>query len=327
MTFQAGPSLNRCVGRASQDTRPKKFQSRYPCHPTMKSVLAWSLFTAFAAEAAITTVNVLEFGKAGTVRRTQAKSPETSVEGVVSFWSALHEGGASQIQHAGMAVVPDLFRKPDTGVVVGIAGRDVDLYALESFSSLETIEESAGFMELPGNRCDALLKSVSEIEDVPVDALVQSAVMHGKKSGLSGVKTVVDGENAASLNKQISSMLVEFKTLAQETGQTIVVHVVFEQEASSSRRRRLEDNNQAEAADNVEDDQEQNGFYGQGYYVNGVYVTRYKTMFQIQYFNVVMWTAIGLVFAILYAIFLMIYMPLEPDTLLFGESAKLVGDD
>jgi hypothetical protein len=294
----------------------------------MKSVLAWSLFTAFAADAAMTTVNVLEFGKAGTVRRTQAKSPETSVEGVISFWSALHEGGASQIQHAGMAVVPDLFRKPDTGVVVGITGSDVDLYALESFSSLETIEESAGFMDLPGNRCDALLKSVSEIEDVTVDALVQSAVKHGKKSGFTGIKTVVDGENASTLNSQISSMLAEFKTLAQETGQTIVVHVVFEQEASTSRRRRLEDNNQAEAADNAEDDQEQNGFYGQaGYYVNGVYVTRYKTMFQIQYFNVVMWTAIGLVCAIFYAIFLMIYMPLEPDTLLFGESAKLVGDE
>jgi hypothetical protein len=275
----------------------------------MKSLLVWSLFTAFAADAATTTINVLEFGKAGTVRRTQAKSPETSVEGVVSFWSALHEGGASQIQHAGMAFVPDLFRKPDTGVVVGITGSAVDLY------------------ELPGNRCDALLKSVSEIEDVPVDALVKSAVNHGKKSGLTGVKTVVDGENAALLNNQISSMLAEFKTLAQETGQTIIVHVVFEQEASTSRRRRLEDNNQAEAADNVEDDQEQNGFYGQGYYVNGVYVTRYKTMFQIQYFNVVMWTAIGLVCAIFYAIFLMIYMPLEPDTLLFGESAKLVGDE
>jgi hypothetical protein len=55
-------------------------------------------------------------------------------------------------------------------------------------------------------------------------------------------------------------------------------------------------------------------------------VTPYKTMFQIQYFNVVLWTALGLVAVLLFAIYLTIYMPLEADTLLFGESAKMMSD-
>jgi len=56
-------------------------------------------------------------------------------------------------------------------------------------------------------------------------------------------------------------------------------------------------------------------------------VTPYKTMFQIQYFNVVLWTAIGLTITLISTIYLMLYMPLMPDTLLFGESAKVMGDD
>ena len=50
-------------------------------------------------------------------------------------------------------------------------------------------------------------------------------------------------------------------------------------------------------------------------------------MFQIQYFNIVLWTAIGLAAILFFSIFLMMYMPLMPDTLLFGESAKLVAED
>jgi hypothetical protein len=49
-------------------------------------------------------------------------------------------------------------------------------------------------------------------------------------------------------------------------------------------------------------------------------------MFQIQYFNVVLWTSIGLVVLLLFVIWLVIDMPLEADTLLFGESAKMMGE-
>jgi hypothetical protein len=70
-----------------------------------------------------------------------------------------------------------------------------------------------------------------------------------------------------------------------------------------------------------------NGYYGYGYYNRyGNYATPYKTMFQIQYFNVVLWTSITLVVLTFATVSMMINMPLEADTLLFGESAKMVGE-
>jgi hypothetical protein len=70
-----------------------------------------------------------------------------------------------------------------------------------------------------------------------------------------------------------------------------------------------------------------NGYYGYGYYnAYGEWVTPYKTMFQIQYFNVVLWTSVALVLVLFFTVYLMINMPLMADTLLFGESAKMAGD-
>jgi hypothetical protein len=45
-------------------------------------------------------------------------------------------------------------------------------------------------------------------------------------------------------------------------------------------------------------------------------------MFQIQYFQIVLWTSLGLVAIVYYSIYLMVNMPLMADSLLFGESAK-----
>jgi hypothetical protein len=298
----------------------------------MMNTALLTLFAALAVEAS-TKIAVLEFGKAGTVRRAQAKNAETSVEGVLSFWSALHPSGSSsgKVQRPGMTVVPDLFRKPDSGVVIGISGSGVDLDTLEGFSALFTIEESVGFLEVGGGRCTALMSNVPEWEDVPVESLTKSALSQGVKKGLSGVKTVVDSESIHAVDQQLSNLVGEFKKLAESKGETIVVHFVVEEDESVSRRRRLSrdlEEEQGDNAENAEDDKEYNGYYGYGYYNdNGEWVTPYKTMFQIQFFNVVLWTSLGLVLAISYSIFLMIYMPLEPDTLLFGESAKLVGDE
>jgi hypothetical protein len=46
-------------------------------------------------------------------------------------------------------------------------------------------------------------------------------------------------------------------------------------------------------------------------------------MFQIQYFNVVLWTAVGLTIVLFFSVYLMMNMPLMADTLLFGESSKM----
>jgi hypothetical protein len=82
--------------------------------------------------------------------------------------------------------------------------------------------------------------------------------------------------------------------------------------------RQLEEQNQdAENANG-------NGYYGYGYYnAYGEWVTPYKTMFQIQYFNIVLWTAVGLTVVLFFSVYLMMNMPLMADTLLFGESAKM----
>ena len=92
--------------------------------------LSFLLFTLCVPSLeAATRVAVLELGKGGTVRRTTSNDVETSVEGVASFWNALHQqqGRRRKLQHAGMTVVPDLFNKPDAGIVIGISGNGVDL--------------------------------------------------------------------------------------------------------------------------------------------------------------------------------------------------------
>merc|ERR1712150_107932 len=98
----------------------------------------------------------------------------------------------------------------------------------------------------------------------------------------------------------------------------------------SSTHRRLEDEKDGEGEEGEDGDNNNNnnnnanynGFYGVGYYNNyGEWVTPYKSMFQIQYFNVVLWTSIALTIVLFYSISLMVGMPLMPDTLLFGESA------
>lgn len=81
--------------------------------------------------------------------------------------------------------------------------------------------------------------------------------------------------------------------------------------------------NEGEDGENANNANGNNGYYGYGYYnAYGEWVTPYKTMFQIQYFNVVLWTSVVLVIALFFTVYLMINMPLMADTLLFGESAK-----
>jgi hypothetical protein len=299
----------------------------------MMKLAALSILAALVAAEATTKIAVLEFGRGGTVRRSEASNAETSTEGVLSFWSALHGRTSSNIQHAGMTVVPDLFRKPDSGVIVGISGTEIDLHSFNGFSSLFDTDETVGFFEVAGNRCASLLDTLTEVIEIPGEDLKKATLEHVKKNGLYGIKVNVASEGVNTLDKQIIALVSELKTEAQNSDETFIIHFVIEENESQSRRRlssrELEDEqNQNANGENVEDDKEYNGYYGYAY-VNkyGVWVTPYKTMFQIQYFNVVTWTAIGLALVLIFGFFLMVQMPLEPDTLLFGESAKFVGDD
>ena len=72
-----------------------------------------------------------------------------------------------------------------------------------------------------------------------------------------------------------------------------------------------------------------NGYYGYGYYdANGVWTTPYKTMFQIQYYNIVLWTSLSLFVVLAFAIFLVTDMPLEVSTFVWNAAdEKRMGVD
>lgn len=271
-----------------------------------------------------TKIAVINAGNGAAVRRTLSTSSETTVEGVASFWSALHTS-TFKTQEADMSVVPDLFRKASSGIVIGLTGgkEGVNLESLpfiSSFVSEEGNEGVVGQMLLEGQLCENLLEKVDNIEVVDALNLLKSGAKHAAQTGLSGLKVVVNSENASKVDSEIAELI---KVLQGESvTDSLVVHLIVEDgevSAPSSTSRRLEENANGN---------QNNGYYGYGYYnAYGEYVTPYKSMFQIQYFNVVLWTAIGLAIVLFYTVYLMINMPLMPDTLLFGESAKLVGDD
>lgn len=330
----------------------------------MKLLLA--IFATISTVHAATRVAVIELGKTtGTVRRTTTASDhqEASVDGVASFWSALHgHAGRRKLQHAGMSVVPDLFARPDSGVVIGLTGSDgIDLENLptvrgllmdaEQNSHTVTVEGSVvGHMEVQGHKCQNMMKNVRKVETIG-SALELSSTFEAqaRSPGLSGIQADVTSANAAAVDAQIAALI---KSVQQE-GKTVVLHLVVEEENGASRRRNLarrleqaegegeqegqgqqegeggEDNGEENAdAAGADGQQAMSGYYGYGYYnTYGEWVTPYKTMFQIQYFNVVLWTALLLAATVFYSIYLMVYMPLMADTLLFGESARVAYDD
>jgi hypothetical protein len=314
----------------------------------MKLLLATAFALTTSVANAATRVAVIEFGTGGTVRRTTTAESEmeTSVDGVASFWSALH-GYGRKLQHAGMPIVPDLFSRPDSGVVVGLTGVDLDsmptLHALMNEVDEDTASNRVvGHMDVPGKQCKNMMKNVNQMDSsVESSAMISSTFeIQAQQSGISGFQFQVNSANSADVDAQIAS-LINGSTFEK----SVVLHLVVEEEDGAARRRKLarrleeaqgeqaaNDGQNANAENNVEGENQQqqnnNGFYGYGYYnAYGEWVTPYKTMFQIQYFNVVLWTSLGLVAVLFFSIYLMVYMPLMADTLLFGESARMTHDD
>jgi hypothetical protein len=323
---------------------------------TMRVLLA-AAFALVSADAA-TRVAVIELGKSGTVRRTTAVNEQTSADGVSSFWSALH-GYGRKLQHAGMTVVPDLFSRPESGVVIGLTG--VDLDNMPNLNSLMTREENGvvGHMEVHGQQCNKMMGSVKGVQQVKSPSLSSAFEAQAAEAGISAMKTEVTTENASDLDIQLAAMIQKADEEAKNSGTSVVLHLIVEEDDGAARRRRLArrleqadegegedqgegdgedqgDGEQQQDGDGEEDgdadgngnDQQYNGYYGYGYYnAYGEWVTPYKTMFQIQYFNVVLWTSIGLFVTLFSSLYMFVYMPLMADTLLFGESAKVTHDD
>ena len=104
------------------------------------------LSMALAVADAATRVAVLEVGpKSGMVHRTEVPcSTPASADGVISFWSAVH-GYGHKLQQAGMTLVPDVFRKPEAGLVISVKNVDLDrLPLLHSLMSDEGLNGVVG---------------------------------------------------------------------------------------------------------------------------------------------------------------------------------------
>jgi hypothetical protein len=323
----------------------------------MKLVISAFVAMVLTVDAA-TRVAVIELGASGTVRRTTSASrmEETSVDGVASFWSALH-GYSRKLQHAGMPVVPDLFSRPDSGVVIGLTGSGVDLDHMPTLHSLlRNVEEQddarvVGHMQVSGYQCKKMLNNVQggETQEYASAGSLKTAFeAQADEAGVSGMRFDVTSANASDIDDQLTAMLKSYTS----SSKTVVLHLVVEEEDGAARRRslarhldgdeqsgaqgattttttqrrRLEEGENGEGEGDGQNNN--NGYYGYGYYnAYGEWVTPYKTMFQIQYFNVVLWTSVGLVATLFFSIYLMIYMPLMADTLLFGETARVAHDD
>jgi len=297
----------------------------------IKSFFAVAALAAASVADASTTVAVIEVGKGGVVHRTTTERYLSSVSGVASFWGAFH---GRQLQYAGMTMVPDLFNKASSGLVVGLTGSGMDLASMPIVAELvkeEGANNVVGHLELQGTQGLNLLKKASNEDIINVMDLKD---IKTAESGIRSYNVDVDEDNAGKIDSQISSLIKSLDKEATAAGSTIVFHIVVEEETGAARRRLLSrrlDENQDDEEEQDEDENNNEVNNGNdcsyGYKDSyGNWVPPCKTIFQIQYFNVVLWTAVGLFVVLMFAVYLMIYMPLMADTLLFGESAKMMGE-
>jgi hypothetical protein len=297
----------------------------------MKFFFALSLATCLVSVSA-TTVAVLELGRGGTVHKVTASSPTSSTNGVLSFLQTVHDAShdgnqrkTRATQYPGMNVVPDIFSRPNGGVVIGIYGEGTnnlqDMPTVASFLSEES--SSKGYFHVEGDESRRLMRSinaspvkVAEFGET-LSAKSRDALQTTANKIESVAINVASSEEAGLVDAHINRMLVDLADQANEAGATILVHLVVDDQRTSSRRRLAEE-------DNGEDG---SSYEIPGYYDdNGNFITPYRTIFQIQYYNICLWTAIGLFTIFVSANLITVNMPLMPDTLLFGESAKMVAE-
>ena len=198
-----------------------------------------------------------------------------------------------------MALVPDIFNRADGGIVVGISG------AVSSMA-LDFMEDNVvGSFTTSGSTSDVMNRvKKSELISDGFDRRLTSTVEKAEEE-MQVVSLSVNDESAPEAERELKRMLSSLKAHAKKSDKTYVVHLVVD---TPSTRRRLEDAQGEAAADQNAD--ASSSYYGQ------------KTMYEIQNFNVIAWTTVGLVVLVMYVMSHFIAMPLMPDTLLHAEAAK-----
>jgi len=304
-----------------------------------------------------TTVAVLEIGTGGTVRKTTSTNTHATVKAVSSFWAHLHDMGnharrtTKNLPPAGMNMVPDFFQKANGGLLVGLSLVDMTQEELASMNTIQSILDSThgnvvGYFDMKGSHMKSLLQHRDEDTseccfefgkklDDSVDIIVSSPKAENKVQSISLKMSERNTDSAAQADSHVSKMLNALTNEAQASGSTYIVHLVMEQTGSrnhlmmpmegDSQSRRLEQV-EAQEEEEGEGDGSKNGsvYYGYGYYdANGNWYTPYRTIFQMQFYQVCLWTALGLFSMVLLSMGKMVNMHLMPDTLLHGESAKM----
>lgn len=304
---------------------------------------------------ASTSVLVFELGKGGAVRRTSQPRTETNVDGVHSFWSNLHGlnkfGSKYKRQQPKMAIVPDMFKKPDGGIVIGLSGNGLDNLSVNALK--DAIKSYApAFIdnfELDGSEVSSLLdgeyvsQNFKEFKSNLKES-VNTVVSSSSKHNFEVVcLDSVHGTDLLLVKSEIENAIESIKKMVERLDKTVVVHLAVQEGYELSRKledeEREEEEEQQNEEENAEEEQNQDAavddgyfygndgslFYGYGFYLDsGEYYTPYRTMFQIHYFNLVVWSSVGLLLITLMSVQLTLNMPLMRDTLLFGESAKVV---
>lgn len=298
----------------------------------MRSFFSFSLVSCLATASA-TTVAVLEIGRGGTVHEVTASSPTSTTNGVLSFLQTVHDAShdgnqrkTRATQYPGMTVVPDLFSRPNGGVVIGIYGEGAknlqDMPTVASFLSGESL--SKGHFHIDGDESRRLMRSINALPvkvtefGETLSAKSRDALQTTANKIESIAINVASSEEAGYVDAHISRMLVNLADEANQAGTTILVHLIVDDQHTSSRRRLAEEDNGEDGNSSYEIP----GYYDD----NGNFITPYRTIFQIQYYNICLWTAIGLFTIFVSANLITVNMPLMPDTLLFGESAKMVAE-
>jgi hypothetical protein len=322
----------------------------------LKHILLFVHCTTLFLSSDATTVAVVELGKGGVTRRITSASPVTSVAGVSSFWNAVHDEiavaqpskkktrRARVTQYPGMTVVPDLWRRADGGLAIGITGSGASLADMPTLAGIMNGDGAVGHFSITGAHTKELMKKAGGATDA-LEASTMEDIVKSKASLVtsktSGNKletvfvTVQDAETAVKVDQAIASLIESLDRLASEEGSTVLLHLVMDDDRGMAHRR-LKDDNQNQQNQNQQNQNKmsssqssyinQYGYDAWAYMNNNEMVTNVKTIFQIQYFNIVLWTAIGLCVVLLVVILMMINMPFMPDTLLFGESAKMVAE-
>ncbi len=310
----------------------------------VRSILSLAIATALSAlNAEATTVAVMELGKGGALHKISSSSPTTSTGGVMSFWRSTHDASSNgetrkerTAQYPGMTVVPDIFSRADGGIVIGVTG-EVDLATMPTLASSLEEDGAVGHFHVEGknewkllNHLNAPSVVASEFDNAVQSKAKEAIAETGNKLEALSVN-VQNKEDASAVDASLGRMLKSLSEQAEKAGSTIIVHFVIQDQDNGSHRRLLAESEQRKLEDqgnnNNNNGENDNSYEIPGYYDdNNNFITNYRTIYQIQYFNIVLWTAVGL-FAILASANLMtMNMPLMPDTLLFGESAKMVAE-